>query len=171
MEDPLSFTANVFSVATPAAKAVHRLYESLSRVNDAPNEVLTLRDNLLSVEQSLSSLQDVRDQRWELLGPSVTERTRTAISRVGTQCSKFHVALGQWSSNSTDTDGDALMLGDRMRIGLFKHEEMANMSRQLCVFQETLTFVSSLATLWVTSFADAPWLTWIADSRRGSRHR
>ncbi|KAJ6109456.1 hypothetical protein N7486_001691 [Penicillium sp. IBT 16267x] len=142
MADPLSITAGIAGIVTPALHGIRLLSEDLKQIKDAPGNVFTLRESIGSVERSLVSLDTIGDKAWESLG--VAENTKTTIKICGETCDEFRNALQRWTKHSK---GDSLSLLDRSKIGFWKQHHIESMEKKLLNCQVTITEVVSIATL------------------------
>jgi hypothetical protein len=142
--DPLSITAGVIGIAAPTLHCVRLLLDDLQKIADAPEAVKSLREELLSVDQALTSLQAVSDPQWRSLGEAVVSQSKAAITSCGESCDKFRAALGRWTRHSND---GKLSWQDRAVVGIFKQGYVKSMSEQLQNCKITLTSVASIATL------------------------
>ncbi|KAK4186674.1 hypothetical protein QBC35DRAFT_500653 [Podospora australis] len=142
--DPLSITAAVIGIAAPAAHCIHLLLGDLQKIVDAPETVASLKRDLLSVSQALTSLQAVSDQQWKLLGETVISQSKTATTSCNTSCDRFRASLGHWTRHSED---GRLSLRDRAMVGFIKQGYVKSLSEQLQHCKLTLTSVVSIATL------------------------
>ncbi|KAK4159492.1 hypothetical protein QBC43DRAFT_129563 [Cladorrhinum sp. PSN259] len=142
--DPLSITAAVIGIAAPAAHCIHLLLGDLQKIVDAPETLASLKRDLLSVDQAVTSLQAVSDPQWELLGETVISQSKAAITSCKESCDRFRVSLGRWTRHSED---GRLSLRDRAMVGFIKQGYVKSMSEQLQHCKLTITSVVSIATL------------------------
>jgi hypothetical protein len=142
--DPLSITAAAVGIAAPAAHYVHLLLDDLQNIIDAPETIKSLKNDLLSVDQALTSLQGVSDSQWKLLGESVVTQSKAATTSCKDSCDMFRTALRRWTRHSED---GKLSLRDRAMVGFFKQGYVKSMSEQLQNCKVTLTSVVCIATL------------------------
>jgi hypothetical protein len=131
-------------IAAPAAHYVHLLLDDLQNIVDAPETIKSLKNDLLSMDQALTSLQGVSDAQWELLGESVVTQSKAATTSCAESCDKFRTALSRWTRHSED---GKLSLRDRAMVGFFKQGYAKSMSEQLQNCKITLTSVVGIATL------------------------
>ena len=68
MADPLSVAASIVGVTVPALHGTRLLLDDLQGIADAPKAVESLKEDLLSVDMALKSLQAVKDPEWKSLG-------------------------------------------------------------------------------------------------------
>ncbi|KAK4205894.1 hypothetical protein QBC37DRAFT_381652 [Rhypophila decipiens] len=141
--DPLSITAAVVGIAAPAAHCIHLLLSDLQKIVDAPETLNSLKTDLISVDQTLASLQAVSDPQWQLLGEAVVTQSKTATTSCKESCERFKTALGRWTRHSED---GKLSLRDRAMVGFIKQGYIKSMSEQLQHCKLTLTSVVGIAT-------------------------
>jgi hypothetical protein len=142
--EPLSIAASVVGVTAPALHCVRRLLDDIQNIIDAPEAVTWLRDDLLTVDNALTSLQTVSDPQWESLGPNVIDKTKAATTSCLIPCDRFRTALARWTRHS---GGGRLAWQDRATVGFLKKGQIRSMSEQLQSCKSTLTAVVSIATL------------------------
>jgi hypothetical protein len=142
--DPLSITAAVVGIAAPTAHCVRLLIEDIQKIVDAPETLNSLREDLLSVEQALASLQTVSDAQWKSLGETVVNQLKATTTVCGKSCDRFRADLSRWTRHSED---GKLSLRDRAMVGFFKQGCVKSMSEQLQHCKITLTSVVCIATL------------------------
>ena len=142
--DPLSITAAVVGIAAPAVHSIHLLSEDIRKIADAPETLNSLRNDLLSVDQALASLQAVSDAQWKSLGETVVSQSKNATTSCGESCERFRTDLSRWTRHRED---GKLCLRDRAMIGFFKQGYVKSMSEQLQHCKITLTSVVCIATL------------------------
>ena len=144
MADPLSIAASVVGVTVPALHGARLLLNDLQKINDAPETVKRLKDDVSSVERALSSLQTVKDQEWESLGGTIAEESKTTISMCTRACDEFRTDLQRWTRHSGD---GRLTWQDRANVGFFKQGRIKTMSEQLQNCKVAINSVVSIATL------------------------
>lgn len=142
--EPLSIAASVAGVAVPALQCVQHLRNYLQGIANAPRDVISLREDLLTLEQAITSLQNVSDPQWKSLGDAVVIQSKTGMSQCKKSCNKFQTAIGRWTQHSDD---GKLSWRDRTMIGLFRQDQINSTSTQLQNCKMTLTSVVSIATL------------------------
>jgi hypothetical protein len=147
MTDPLSIAASIVGVTVPALHGARLLLDDLQKINDAPETVERLQNDVRSVNMALSSLQTVKDREWESLSRTVAEDSKRAISTCRTACDKFRIDLQRWTRHSGD---GKLTWQDRANVGFFKQGRIKTMSEQLQNCKVTINSVVSIATLLVT---------------------
>ena len=144
MADPLSITASVMSITVPALHGVRLLLEDLQQLKEAPKTVKRLLEDVQSVDTSLKLLQGVEKREWDLLGPSVLEKSKITISSCTQTCSLFRSNLQRWTRHS---EGGKLAWQDRTSVGVFKQGQIKAMSEQLQNCKLSINSVVSIATL------------------------
>jgi len=149
MTDALSVAANIVGVAVAALHGTRLLLDDLKGIIDAPKAITTLKDDLLSVDTALKSIQGVQDQEWALLGDSVVEQSKATIKTCSESCKSFHVDLKRWTKHS---DENALSFQDRVNVGFFKQKQIKAVSQQLQSCKTTINSVVGLATLYVNMY-------------------
>ena len=102
MADPLGIAASIVGVTVPALHGARLLLDDLQNINDAPETVERLKDDVRFVDLALTSLQTVKDQEWESLGGAVAEESKTTISTCTSACDKFRSDLQRWTRHSGD---------------------------------------------------------------------
>ncbi|PTB40448.1 hypothetical protein M441DRAFT_48280 [Trichoderma asperellum CBS 433.97] len=117
--DPLSIAASVIGVVTPALHGT---------IRDAPNAIRLMKDDLLTIDNSLTSLQAVSEQQWKSLGDSVVAQLEPAIELYTNSCDKFRTSLGRWTRHSDD---GKLSWRDQAVVGVLKQGQIKSMSEQL----------------------------------------
>jgi hypothetical protein len=142
--DPFSITAGVAGIAAPALQCVRHLRNDIQAIIDAPSDIASLGEDLLTIEQAITSLQKVSDQQWQSLGESVVSQSKTGMTLCKKSCSKFQAAIGRWTRHS---DNGKLSWRDRTAIGFFRQDQITSTSSQLQNCKATLTSVVSIATL------------------------
>ncbi|RKK57680.1 hypothetical protein BFJ69_g17449 [Fusarium oxysporum] len=140
--DPLGITAGVVGVAVPALQCAQQLRKTIQAILDAPSEIASLGDELLTIEQAISSVQEVSDQQWQSLGESVVTQSKTGMNLCRKSCSKFQSAIDHWTRHGED---GKLSWRDRTAIGLFRQDQIKSTSSQLQNCKGTLTSVVSIA--------------------------
>lgn len=153
MADPLSITASIFGVTVPALHGIRLLLDDLQRIKDASEAVKNLKDDILSVDMALTSLQAVKDREWESLGGTVADEAKAAISTCARACDMFRANLQHWTSHSQD---GKLSWQDRAKVGFFKQGRIRSMSEQLQSCKITINSVVSIATLCVIPTCHLP---------------
>ncbi|EWZ48985.1 hypothetical protein FOZG_04449 [Fusarium oxysporum Fo47] len=141
--DPLSITAGVMGVAVPALQCAQHLRQTIQAILDAPTEIASLGEELLTIEQAINSVQEVSDQQWQTLGESVVSQSKTGMSLCRKSCSKFQAAIEHWTRHGED---GKLSWRDRTAIGLLRQDQIKSTSSQLQNCKGTLTTVVSIAT-------------------------
>jgi len=144
MADPLSIAASITGVAVPALHAARLLLDDLQKIKDAPETVKRLEGDVSFVNMAITSLQEVKDQKWESLGGSVAQMSKETIGNWKRACNRFRTELQRWTSHSGD---GRLTLRDRTKIGFMKQEQIKTMSEQLQNWKVTIISVVSIATL------------------------
>jgi hypothetical protein len=142
--DPLSITAAVVGIAAPAVHSLHLLSEDIQKIVDAPETLNSLRKDLLSVDQALTSLHTVSEAQWQSLGDAVVVQSKTATTSCKESCDRFRATLARWTRHSDD---GKLSLRDRAMVGFLKQVYIKSMSEQLQHCKITLTSVICTATL------------------------
>jgi hypothetical protein len=99
--DALCITGAAVGIAAPAAHYVHLLLNDLQNIVDGPETMESLKNDLLSVDQALASLQFVSDSQWKLLGEYVVTQSKAATSSCKESCDRFRTALSRWTPSST----------------------------------------------------------------------
>lgn len=144
MMDPLSITAGVVGVAVPTLQCAQHLRNNIQAICDAPEEIASLGDELLAIEQAIASIQKVSDQQWQSLGETVVLQSKTGMNLCRKSCGKFQVAIDHWTRHGED---GKLSWRDRTAIGLFKQSQIKSTSSQLQNCKGTLISVVSIANL------------------------
>jgi hypothetical protein len=142
--DPLSIAAGVVGIAVPALHCVRLLVDDLQKIANAPDAVKSLKDDLLAVDNALTSLQAISDAQWKSLGENIVSQSKTAMKLCSDSCDKFRTALVRWTRHSTD---GKLSWQDRATVGVIKQGQIKSMSQQLQNCKTTLISVASIATL------------------------
>jgi hypothetical protein len=148
MADPLSIAASIAGVTVPALHGARLLLDDLQKINDAPETVKRLKDDVCSVDMALKSLRTVKDEEWESLGKTVAEESKAMISTCTKACDEFRNDLKRWTRHSGD---GKLNWRDRANVGFLKQGRVKTMSEQLQNCKVTITSVVGIATLSVTS--------------------
>jgi hypothetical protein len=91
--DPLSITAAVVGITAPTVHCIRLLSEDIQKIVDAPETLKSLRNDLLSVDQALASLQAVSDAQWKSLGQTVVSQSETATTSCKESCDRFRTDL------------------------------------------------------------------------------
>jgi hypothetical protein len=151
MTDPLSVAASVVGVTVPALHGTRLLLDYLQSIIDAPKAVETLREDLLSVDMALKSLQAVKDPDWESLGNTVVEQSKATISTCTRACDMFRVDLQRWTRHS---DEGKLSWQDRANVGFLKQHRIKAISNQLQTCKISINSVVGIATLCVALSGD-----------------
>ncbi|CAF3525369.1 unnamed protein product [Fusarium graminearum] len=142
--DPLSITAGVAGIAVPALQCVEKLRSTIKAILDVPSDIASLGEELLTIEQAITSIQQVSDQQWRSLGEPVVTQSKTAMNLCRKSCSKFQAAIDYWTRHGKD---GKLSWRDRTEIGLFRQDHIKSTSSQLQNCIRTLTSVQSLNLL------------------------
>jgi hypothetical protein len=61
MMEPLSITASVVGVAVPALQCAEKLRTTIRAILDAPDEIVSLGEELQVIEQAITSVQKISD--------------------------------------------------------------------------------------------------------------
>jgi Fungal N-terminal domain of STAND proteins len=144
MADPLSIAASIVGVTVPALHGARLLLDDLQKINDAPQTVERLKDNVRSVDMALTSLQTLEDQEWESLGGNIAEESKTTISTCTRACDEFRTDIQRWTRHSGH---GRLTWQDRANVGFFKQGRIKTISEQLQNCKVTINSVVSIATL------------------------
>ncbi|KAK4170602.1 hypothetical protein QBC36DRAFT_341567 [Triangularia setosa] len=126
--DPLSITAATVGITTPAVHCIRLLLEDLQKIVDTPDTFKSLKNDLLLVDQALTSLQ----------------ASKTAATSYKESCDRFRIDLSRWTRHSKD---GKLALQDRAMVGFFKQGCVKSISEQLQNCKITFTSAVSIATL------------------------
>jgi phospholipase C len=86
----------------------------------------------------------VEGRKWELLGISVAEQSKTTIGSCTQACDHFKADLHRWTKHSND---GKLAWQDRANLGFFKQGQIKAMSEQLQNYKLGINSVVSMATL------------------------
>ncbi len=143
--DPLSITAGAIGIAAPTIHCVRLLVEDIQRIVDAPDTVAALQDDLVALEETLTSLHGVSAEQWKSLGDSVADGSKVALKACEASCDKFRADLARWTRHTT-SDGK-MSWRDRASVGFLKQGEIKTLSEQLQRCKATLSFAVSTATL------------------------
>jgi len=146
MTDPLSVAASIVGVTVPALHGTRLLLDDLQGIADAPKAVESLKEDLLSVDMALKSLQAVKDPEWKSLGETVAHESKVAISNCKRACDMFRTDLQRWTRHS---EGGKLSWQDRANVGFFKQRRVKSTSEQLQTCKLTINSVVGIATLYV----------------------
>lgn len=146
MTDPLSVAAGVTGFITFALHGIRVLLEDLDQIKQAPENVLALREELRSVQRSITSLSSISHNDWNSIDSNITAEAESVIESCGQTCETFRGRIEHWTRHSS---GDKLSVLDRPHIGFFKSSEMKSMQGKLQAFKISIVCVASLATLYV----------------------
>jgi hypothetical protein len=146
MADPLSVAASIVGVTVPALHGTRLLLDDLQRIVDASKAVENLKEDLLSIDMTLKSLQAVKDPEWKSLGETVAHESKVAISNCKGVCDMFKTDLQRWTRHS---EGEKLSWQDRANVGFFKQRRVKSTSEQLQTYKLTINSVVGIATLYV----------------------
>jgi hypothetical protein len=127
MADPLSIAASIVGATVPALHGARLLLDDLQKINDAPETVNRLKDDVRSVDMALTSLQTVKDEEWESLGKTIAEDLKATISTCTRACDEFRNDFKRWTRHSGD---GILTWQDRANVGFFKQERIKTMSER-----------------------------------------
>jgi hypothetical protein len=144
MADPLTVAASVVGITVPALHGTRLLLDDLHRIKDAPEAVKNLKEDILSVDMALNSLQAVEDREWESLGGTIVVESKAAITTCVRACDVFRADLQRWTRHSED---GKLSWQDRANVGFFKQRRIKSVSEQLQSCKITINSVVSIATL------------------------
>lgn len=167
MADPLSVAASIVGVAVPALHGTRLLLDDLQKIVDAPQSVESLKEDLLSVEMAIKSLQAIGDSEWKSLGGTVADEAKIAISNCKRACDKFRADLQHWTRHSGEGQ---LSWQDRANVGFFKQRRIKSTSEQLQTCKLTLNSVVSIATLYVYVRCPTQWGCSLLRCRYSSLH-
>ncbi|KAF9773304.1 hypothetical protein IL306_008919 [Fusarium sp. DS 682] len=142
--DPFSITAGVVGVAVPTLQCAQQLRSTIQAIADAPSEITSLGEELLTIEQAITSIQELSDQQWRSLGEPVVTQSKTGMNVCRKSCGKFQAAIDHWTRHGED---GKLSWRDRTAIGLFRQEQIKSTSSQIQNCKGTLTSVVSIANL------------------------
>jgi hypothetical protein len=146
MAEPLSVAASIVGVTVPALHGTRLLLDDLQGIIDAPKTVESLKEDLLSVDLALKSLQAVHDSEWNSLGVTVADESKVAISSCTRACNTFRADLQRWTRHSGE---GRLSWKDRANVGFFKQRQMKSTSEQLQACKLTINLVVGIATLYI----------------------
>ncbi|KAJ4243695.1 hypothetical protein NW762_014749 [Fusarium torreyae] len=140
--DPLSITAAVLGIAAPTVQSIQHLRHNIQAISDAPDDIASLGEDLLTIEQAITSIQEVSEPQWLTLGESVIAQYKTGINLCRKSCTRFQAAIEHWTRH-----GEAVKLSwrDRTAIGLFKQDQIKYTSSQLQNCKLTLPSVIGIA--------------------------
>lgn len=142
--DPLSIVASVMGIVPPALHGVRLLIDDIQTIRDAPSAIQLMKEDLLTIDNSLTSLQAISDQQWKSLGDSVVAQLEPAIMLCKDSCNKFRTSLGRWTRHSND---GKISWRDHTVVGVFKQGQIKSMSQQLQSCKMNLTSVVTIASL------------------------
>lgn len=142
--DPLSIAASVIGVVTPALHGVRLLTGDIQMIRDAPNVIKLMREDLLTIDNSLASLQAISNRQWKSLGDTIVLQLESTISLCTDSCDKFRASLGRWTRRSDD---GKLSWRDQAMVGVFRQDQIKSMSEQLQSCKIDLTSVTTMASL------------------------
>jgi hypothetical protein len=145
MADPLSVAASIVGVTVPALHCTRLLLDDLQGIIDAPKSVESLKEDLRSVDLAIKSLQAVHDSEWKLLGGTVADESKLAISSCTRACDTFRADLQRWTRHSEE---GKLSWKDRTNVGFFKQRQMKSTAEQLQACKLTINSVVGIATLY-----------------------
>jgi Tol biopolymer transport system component len=118
----------------------------IQKIVDAPDAVKALKDNLITIDKDLASLQTISDRQWESLGQAVLEQSKAAIALCAESCQKFRTTLARLTRHS-NLDQGKLSRRDRVMIGFFSRDEFKSMSEELQSCKHTLNLAVTVAVL------------------------
>ncbi|KAH8895811.1 hypothetical protein GQ53DRAFT_854000 [Thozetella sp. PMI_491] len=144
MADPLSITAAIIGIATPAAHGVRLLLDDIQRIKDAPANIKALGSELDALNSVVKSLQSLE---LEPLGGTIAAQAQDAERLCGESCAKFQQDLRRWTRHG---DGETLAWRDQLKIGFFKQRQIQTMSTLLQRCKGTLSLVLATATLFAS---------------------
>lgn len=144
MTDPLTVAASVVGITVPALQGTRLLLDDLQSIIDAPKAIETSKEDLLSVDMALKSLQAVKGPDWDLLGDTVMEQSKITIITCTKACDIFRADLQRWTRHS---DEGRLSWQDRANVGFFKQRRMQAISDQLQTCKIGINSVVGIATL------------------------
>lgn len=144
MADPLSLASGIAGVVIPALHGMRLLLRDLQDIKDAPKNVQQLKNDLSLVDGALSSLQDIKAEDLDFLGPSVEANVQSTIKVCSTACDEFRADLQRWTRHSQD---QKLSWRDRSTIGFWKQDHIKSIQGKLHNCQVNITSVVSTATL------------------------
>lgn len=142
--DPLGIAASVGGIGVPVLQLVRRLNNDIRKIVDAPAAIKAVRDELIYLEEALTSLQAITDAQWNSLGENMANLAKSAINMCKESCEKLGDDLNRWTRHSED---GKLSWRDRATVGFFKQRYLESMSQQFHNCKTTLVSVSSSATL------------------------
>ena len=91
--EPLSVAASIVGVAVPALHATRLLLDDIKGISDAPKVVQDLKEDLLSVDTALKSLQAINASEWTSLGGTVANDSETAVETCEKACNRFRADI------------------------------------------------------------------------------
>ncbi len=71
--DPFSIAAGVVGITAPTLHFVRLLVDDIQKIADAPETIKVLRDDLASLEKTVTALQAISDAQWRSLGTGVVD--------------------------------------------------------------------------------------------------
>jgi len=143
--DPFSIAAGVVGITAPTLHFVRLLVDDIQKIADAPDTIKVLRDDLASLEKTVTGLQAISDAQWRSLGIGVVDSSKTVMSTCMASCDKFRTELVRWTRHSAS--GGKMSWRDRALVGFFKQSHIKTLSEQLQGCKVTLSFAVSSATL------------------------
>lgn len=146
MADPLSVAASVIAIASLAVNGTKTLLKDLTIIADAPKTIQNLKTDLAAINDALSSLQDITDAEWTILGDQVAYKTKEAIDTYRDAYTTFHRKLLHWTRHSMQIEGkqQKLVPRDRISLGLFKEGQINAMTDHIQACKNSLILVVSL---------------------------
>lgn len=150
MTDPLSATASILGIVTPALHISRLLLDDLKAIKDAPTNIKTLTGDIESLDMALTSIKSVDDNEWDSLGPAVLQNAKATITSSADACKRFNADVQRWTSRSKD---GSLSWIDRSNIGFFKKTRLISMSGEIQTCQTKITSVMGIATLYDGPFS------------------
>lgn len=148
MADPLSVTASIAALVIPALHRARLVIKDIDRIRDAPKNILSIKEDLVSIESSLVSLQDVNKDEWMVQRSNLAEQSQSLIRGIASACDHFRTDLARLTRHSSN---GKLAWEDRARIDFFQESKIKSISEQLQARKQDIFGPVSIATLWVTS--------------------
>lgn len=144
MTDPLSVVAGATGFITFALHGIRVLWQDLDNIKQAPENILSLKDELRSVERVISSLESIGDDDWKHVNANVVTEVKWNVESCTRTCEMFRLKVQHWTRHST---GEKLSLIDRPHIGFFRSSEIKSMHGKLQAYKTSISCVTSVGTL------------------------
>lgn len=128
MPEPFSIAAGTVGIAATALQSAKILLASLQEIQDAPQTVQTLKNDLIAFNLALAAFQAIGDDKWNSVPTAVVEQTNNMLETCESACQTFITDLKRWTKHSKSGE---LSKRDRLNVGVFRTQQIQFISLHL----------------------------------------